>query len=112
MNSTLLFEQIKKKKSYLCIGLDTDPERIPNHLRVKEDPVLHFNKAIVENTHDTCVAYKINTAFYEATGSNGWKTLEKTVEYIKANYPDIFLIADAKRGDIGNTDKMYARSFF
>jgi orotidine-5'-phosphate decarboxylase len=112
MNSTLLFKKIQDKKSYLCIGLDSDSKKIPGHLHQEKDPVFSFNKAIIDNTHDACVAYKINTAFYEVNGSKGWETLEKTANYIKTNYPEIFLIADAKRGDIGNTAKMYARSFF
>ena len=112
MNKQELFNQIKKKKSYLCIGLDTDQEKLPAHLKNREDSVLQFNKAIINHTHQTCVAYKINTAFYEAQGIKGWKFLQDTAEYIKANYPEIFLIADAKRGDIGNTSKMYAKAFF
>ena len=112
MNSTYLFNQIKQKKSFLCIGLDSDSVKIPSHLSHNEDPVFSFNKTIIDNTYDTCVAYKINTAFYEANGSKGWITLEKTANYIKSKYPDILLIADAKRADIGNTARMYARTFF
>jgi orotidine-5'-phosphate decarboxylase len=104
-----LFENIKQKKSFLCIGLDTDLEKIPKHLLSSPDPVFEFNKRIIDSTHDLCVAYKINTAFYEANGGNGWESLEKTFDYIPKN---IFTIADAKRGDIGNTSAMYARAFF
>jgi orotidine-5'-phosphate decarboxylase len=112
MNATELSDQIKKKKSYLCVGLDSDPDKLPEHLKSKENAQFLFNKAIIDNTHDLCVAYKINTAFYEVNGSKGWEMLKKTAEYIKSNYPEIFLIADAKRGDIGNTARMYAKAFF
>jgi len=112
MNKQELFNQIKKKKSYLCIGLDTDWDKLPPHLKGSKDSVLQFNKAIIDHTQGTCVAYKINTAFYEAQGIKGWQFLQDTAEYIKTNYPEIFLIADAKRGDIGNTSKMYAKAFF
>jgi len=112
MNREKIFQQIKTKESFLCIGLDSDYQKIPSHLRNKKEAVFEFNKEIIEQTHDTCVAYKINTAFYEAMGSKGWEILEKTAAYIKKKYPEIFLIADAKRGDIGNTAKMYAKSFF
>ncbi|MFP4046575.1 MAG: orotidine-5'-phosphate decarboxylase [Bacteroidales bacterium] len=112
MSTARLFEKIRQKQSYLCIGLDSDADKIPSHLNNQEDPVFEFNKAIIDNTHDTCVSYKINTAFYETNGAKGWKTLEKTINYIKQNYPEIFVIADAKRGDIGNTARMYARTFF
>lgn len=107
-----IISQIKKKKSFLCIGLDTDLTKIPKHLLNTADPIFEFNKQIVDATHDLCVAYKPNTAFYESNGVEGWKSLEKTAKYIKEKYPEIFLIADAKRGDIGNTSKMYAKAFF
>lgn len=106
-----LFEQVKKKKSFLCVGLDSDIKKIPEHLTGAEDPVFEFNKAIVDATADVAIAYKPNIAFYESRGVEGWMTLEKTVKYIKAEYPEVFLIADAKRGDIGNTSEMYARAF-
>jgi len=111
MNYSELFEQIKKKKSFLCVGLDTDINKIPEFLLKKEDPMFEFNKAIVDATQKFTIAYKPNIAFYESMGTQGWITLEKTVNYIKSNYPEIFLIADAKRGDIGNTSKMYAKAF-
>ncbi|MBN2598627.1 orotidine-5'-phosphate decarboxylase [Labilibaculum sp.] len=111
MNYQALFEQIKKKKSFLCVGLDSDIKKIPAHLLNTEDPVFEFNKAIVDATAEFTVAYKPNIAFYECLGAKGWISLEKTVNYIKENYSDIFLIADAKRGDIGNTSKMYASAF-
>ena len=106
-----LFEQVKKKKSFLCVGLDSDIKKIPQHLMDAEDPVFEFNKAIVDATADVAIAYKPNIAFYESRGVEGWITLEKTVKYIKSTYPEIFTIADAKRGDIGNTSEMYARAF-
>lgn len=106
-----LFEQVKKKKSFLCVGLDSDIKKIPEHLMGMEDPVFEFNKAIVDATADVAVAYKPNIAFYESRGVAGWMSLEKTVKYIKTTYPEVFLIADAKRGDIGNTSEMYARAF-
>ncbi len=112
MDAKKLFAQIREKKSYLCVGLDSDPDKIPGHLRNHEEAQFLFNKAIIDCTHEFCVAYKINTAFYEVKGSQGWKMLEKTAGYIKSNYPGIFLIADAKRGDIGNTARMYAKTFF
>ncbi|MDQ1772252.1 orotidine-5'-phosphate decarboxylase [Labilibaculum sp. A4] len=111
MNYQALFEQIKKKRSFLCVGLDSDIKKIPAHLLNTEDPVFEFNKAIVDATAEFTVAYKPNIAFYECFGAKGWISLEKTVNYIKENYSDIFLIADAKRGDIGNTSKMYASAF-
>lgn len=111
MTTTQLIEQIKKKKSFLCIGLDVDLTKIPSFLLKEEDPIFAFNKAIIDATHHFCVAYKPNTAFYEAYGLNGWKSLEKTINYINKNYPEIFTIADAKRGDIGNTSTMYAKAF-
>ena len=95
-----LFEQVKKKKSFLCVGLDSDIKKLPQHLMGAEDPVYEFNKAIVDATADVAIAYKPNIAFYESNGVSGWITLEKTVKYIKSKYPEIFLIADAKRGDI------------
>ncbi len=112
MNYQALFEQIKKKKSFLCVGLDSDVKKIPSHLLKTEDPIFEFNKAIVDATAEYTVAYKPNIAFYECLGAKGWISLEKTVNYIKENYPEVFLIADAKRGDIGNTSKMYASAFF
>ncbi|WP_282015716.1 orotidine-5'-phosphate decarboxylase [Marinifilum flexuosum] len=111
MNYQALFEQIKKKKSFLCVGLDSDIKKIPSHLLDSEDPVFEFNKEIVDATAEFTVAYKPNIAFYECRGAQGWNSLEKTVNYIKEKYPEIFLIADAKRGDIGNTSKMYASAF-
>jgi orotidine-5'-phosphate decarboxylase len=107
-----LFENIKRKKSFLCVGLDTDITKIPEHLFEDEDAMFRFNKAIIDATAPYCVAYKPNLAFYESIGLEGWDVLDRTVEYIKTNYPDQFLIADAKRGDIGNTSAMYARTFF
>ncbi len=109
MNRKELITAIRDKKSVLCVGLDTDPEKIPNHLFTEEDPVFAFNKAIIDATRDYTVAYKINTAFYEAQGLKGWTSLAKTLDYIPK---DIFTIADAKRGDIGNTSEQYARAFF
>ena len=112
MTTQQLTEQIIKKKSFLCIGLDVDLNKIPQHLLQTEDPIFEFNKAIIDATHHLCVAYKPNTAFYEAYGLKGWKALEKTINYLNNNHPDIFTIADAKRGDIGNTSTMYAKAFF
>ena len=112
MTTKQLVEQIKSKKSFLCIGLDVDLNKIPNHLLTLEDPIFEFNKAIIDATHDLCVSYKPNTAFYEAYGIKGWQSLQKTINYINKNYPEIFTIADAKRGDIGNTSSMYAKAFF
>lgn len=112
MTKQQLFENIKRKQSFLCVGLDTDIKKIPKHLLMEEDPVFAFNKAIIDATADYCVAYKPNLAFYESLGAKGLLAFEKTVEYIRENYPDQFIIADAKRGDIGNTSEMYARSFF
>lgn len=109
MTREKLFEQILQKKSYLCIGLDTDPKKLPQHLLDSEDPVFEFNRQIVEATADLCVAYKPNIAFYEAQGPRGWVSLEKTLAHIPE---EIFTIADAKRGDIGNTSELYARTFF
>ena len=107
-----LFENIKRKQSFLCVGLDTDITRIPEHLFEEEDAMFRFNKAIIDATAPYCVAYKPNLAFYESLGLEGWDVLDRTVEYIRTNYPDQFIIADAKRGDIGNTSTMYARTFF
>lgn len=112
MTTQQLYEQIQKKKSFLCIGLDVDLNKIPSHLLELEDPIFEFNKAIIDTTHDLCVSYKPNTAFYEAYGIKGWQSLQKTINYINENYPEIFTIADAKRGDIGNTSTMYAKAFF
>jgi len=112
MNKQQLFENIKRKKSFLCVGLDTDIKKIPAHLLKEEDPIFAFNKAIIDATADLCIAYKPNLAFYESMGVKGWMAFEKTITYIKKNYPDQFIVADAKRGDIGNTSEMYARSFF
>lgn len=106
-----LYENIKRKKSFLCIGLDTDLKKIPKHLHKFSDPIFEFNKQIIDATHDLCVAYKPNTAFYESIGSAGWESLEKTADYLK-QFKDNFTIADAKRGDIGNTSSMYAQAFF
>jgi orotidine-5'-phosphate decarboxylase len=112
MTTQELVAQIKKKKSFLCIGLDVDLDKIPSHLLREKDPIFAFNKAIIDATHHLCVAFKPNTAFYEAYGLKGWKSLEKTIQYLNKNYPEIFTIADAKRGDIGNTSTMYAKAFF
>ena len=112
MTTTQLIEQIRLKKSFLCIGLDVDLTKIPPHLLATEDPIFEFNKAIIDATNDLCVSYKPNTAFYEAYGIKGWQSLQKTIDYINTNYPNIFTIADAKRGDIGNTSTMYAKAFF
>ncbi len=112
MNKQELITQIQQKKSFLCIGLDVDLAKIPTHLLLEEDPIFEFNKQIIDATHHLAVAFKPNTAFYEAYGLKGWKALEKTINYINENYPEIFTIADAKRGDIGNTSSMYAKAFF
>jgi orotidine-5'-phosphate decarboxylase len=109
MNRRELIQQIKQKQSYLCVGLDTDINKIPKHLLSQPDPVFAFNKQIIDDTKDLCIAYKINTAFYESLGVKGWESLERTVNYIPEN---IFRIADAKRGDIGNTSSYYAKAFF
>lgn len=111
MNHLKLFENIVKKHSFLCVGLDSEIEKIPSFLLKEEDPVFEFNKQVIDATHKYSVAYKPNVAFYECYGAKGWTSLEATVRYIKENYPDIFVIADAKRGDIGNTSKMYAKAF-
>ena len=107
-----LFRIIQKKKSFLCVGFDTDINKIPKHLLSNDDPIFEFNKQIVDATHEVTVAYKPNLAFYESLGSKGWDSLEKTVNYIRSVTSDIFIIADAKRGDIGNTSAMYASTFF
>jgi orotidine-5'-phosphate decarboxylase len=107
-----LIAQIKLKKSFLCIGLDVDIHKIPKHLLETEDPIFEFNKQIIDATHHLAVAYKPNTAFYECYGLEGWKSLEKTIQYLNEKHPEIFTIADAKRGDIGNTSTMYAKAFF
>lgn len=112
MTTNQLINQIKKKKSFLCIGLDVDLNKIPKHLLKEDDPIFAFNKAIIDATHHLCVAYKPNTAFYEAYGIKGWQALEKTINYLNEKHPEIFTIADAKRGDIGNTSTMYAKAFF
>ncbi len=112
MTTQQLIAQIRKKQSFLCIGLDVDLEKIPAYLLQEEDPIFAFNKAIIDATHHLCVAYKPNTAFYEAYGLKGWRSLERTIDYLNANYPEIFTIADAKRGDIGNTSTRYAKAFF
>lgn len=109
MTRAALYQQIIQKKSYLCVGLDTDLDRIPKHLHQEEDPIFSFNKAIIDATHDLCVAYKPNLAFYETLGPQGWTSLQKTLDYIPDTH---FTIADAKRGDIGNTSKRYASAFF
>lgn len=112
MTRQQLIDNIRRKQSFLCVGLDTDIKKIPRHLLGEDDPIFAFNKAIIDATAPYCVAYKPNLAFYECGGLKGWAAFEKTVKYIKENYPDKFIIADAKRGDIGNTSAMYARSFF
>ena len=112
MTTDTLISEIYKKKSFLCIGLDVDLNKIPKHLLNEEDPIFAFNKAIIDATHHLAVAYKPNTAFYEAYGIKGWHALEKTINYLNENHPEIFTIADAKRGDIGNTSTMYAKAFF
>ncbi len=112
MKTAELIQNVNAKKSFLCIGLDVDLDKIPVHLLEDKDPIFSFNKAIIDATHPFAVAYKPNTAFYEAHGIKGWQALEKTIKYLNKNHPDIFTIADAKRGDIGNTSAMYARAFF
>lgn len=109
MNRAQLFQQIQLKKSYLCVGLDTDIEKIPSHLLTTADPIYEFNKAIIDATKEHCVAFKPNLAFYEALGIKGWESLKKTIDYIPK---DCLIIADAKRGDIGNTSALYAKAFF
>jgi orotidine-5'-phosphate decarboxylase len=112
VTTSQLVQQIRTKKSFLCIGLDVDINKIPEHLLKENDPIFAFNKAIIDATHHLCVAYKPNTAFYEAYGIKGWRALEKTINYLNEKHPEIFTIADAKRGDIGNTSTMYAKAFF
>lgn len=112
MTTQQLTEQIQLKKSFLSVGLDVDLTKIPQHLLETEDPIFEFNKAIIDATHDICVSYKPNIAFYEAYGIKGWQALQKTINYINESYPEMFTIADAKRGDIGNTSSMYAKAFF
>jgi orotidine-5'-phosphate decarboxylase len=112
MDHSNLFKKIVSKRSFLCVGLDPEIEKIPSFLLRTKDPVFEFNKRIIDSTSNYAVAYKPNIAFYECNGPSGWKSLESTLKYIRKNYPDIFVIADAKRGDIGNTSKMYARTFF
>ncbi|MEJ2584559.1 MAG: orotidine-5'-phosphate decarboxylase [Robiginitalea sp.] len=112
MTTEQLITQIRAKQSFLCVGLDTDLEKIPEFLKKTKDPIFAFNKAIIDATHSYCVAYKPNTAFYEAYGSDGWAALERTIAYLNEKYPKHFTIADAKRGDIGNTSDRYARAFF
>lgn len=112
MNYKQLVDQIRAKKSFLCVGLDTDPAKLPSCLIDKEDAVFEFNRRIIDATAPYCIAYKPNLAFYEANGVEGWVALERTIGYIRENYPEMFIIADAKRGDIGNTSKLYARTFF
>lgn len=112
MNRSKLVNQIKTKRSFLCVGLDTDLKKMPEHLLKEEDPIFAFNKAIIDATADYCVSYKPNLAFYEAFGVKGLISFEKTIKYLKDNYPNHFIVADAKRGDIGNTSAMYARTFF
>jgi orotidine-5'-phosphate decarboxylase len=112
MTTQQLHEQILQKKSFLCVGLDPDLTKIPPHLLETEDPIFEFNKAIIDATHDLALGYKPNTAFFEAYGIKGWMSLQKTINYINENFPEIFTIADAKRGDIGNTSSMYAKAFF
>lgn len=112
MNRSELVNQIKTKRSFLCVGLDTDLKKVPQHILNDEDPIFAFNKAIIDATADYCVSYKPNLAFYEAFGVKGLISFEKTIKYLKENYPNHFIVADAKRGDIGNTSAMYARTFF
>jgi orotidine-5'-phosphate decarboxylase len=112
MNVDSLFKNILKKQSFLCVGLDSDPDKLPFHLKNTENPVFEFNKQIINATAPYTVAYKPNLAFYESRGLDGWRDLELTTRFIKENYPDQFIIADAKRGDIGNTSAMYAKAFF
>ncbi len=112
MTTAQLVAQIQQKKSFLCIGLDVDLTKIPAHLLESEDPIFEFNKAIIDATHDLAVSYKPNIAFYEAYGVKGWVALQKTIAYLNESYPEIYTIADAKRGDIGNTASMYAKAFF
>lgn len=112
MDKSQLISNIFRKRSFLCVGLDTDLKKVPEHLLTDDDPIFAFNRAIIDATAPYCVAYKPNLAFYECYGVRGWQSLEKTIHYLRTNYPDQFILADAKRGDIGNTSAMYARSFF
>jgi len=112
MDHSGLFRNIREKRSFLCVGLDSEIEKIPSSLSKSKDPVFEFNRRIIDATHNYAVAYKPNVAFYECNGPKGWKSLQSTLDYIRKNYPDIFVIADAKRGDIGNTSKMYAKEFY
>ena len=112
MDLNNLVLEIKRKKSFLCLGLDSDLSKIPSHLLKESDPIFSFNKNLIDSLHEIIVAVKINTAFYETNGSNGWISLEKTINYINLKYPNLFTIADAKRGDIGNTSDKYAKAFF
>ena len=112
MTTEQLTSHIREKQSFLCVGLDTDLDKIPRHLLQEEDPIFAFNKAIIDATRDYCVAYKPNTAFYEAYGARGWQSLERTIGYLNATCPEHFTIADAKRGDIGNTSTRYAKAFY
>jgi orotidine-5'-phosphate decarboxylase len=112
MNAEQLFDQIKQKQSFLCIGLDTEIAKLPDHLKDAELPLFEFNRRIIDATHDLVIAYKPNVAFYECSGISGWQQLEMTIDHIRNNYPDILIIADAKRGDIGNTSKKYAETFY
>lgn len=112
MTKEQLAEQIKKKQSFLCVGLDIDLDKIPTHLKKKDDPIFSFAKAIIDSTHEYAVAYKPNLAFFESYGVKGWQAFQKIMEYLNSNFPDHFTIADAKRGDIGNTAKRYAKAFF
>lgn len=112
MNKSQLFDQILRKQSFLCVGLDTDIKKVPEHLLDSNDPIYNFNKAIINATAPYCVAFKPNLAFYEDSGLQGWLAFEKTVAYIKQRFPDMLIIADAKRGDIGNTSQLYAHTFF
>lgn len=112
MDQLQLFSNIVRKRSFLCVGLDSETDKIPSFLHKLKDPVFAFNRRIIDATHKYAVAYKPNIAFYESSGAKGWLALEATVKYIRKEYPDIFIIADAKRGDIGNTSRMYAQAFF
>jgi orotidine-5'-phosphate decarboxylase len=112
MNAEQLYENILRKRSFLCVGLDTESEKLPKHLHGSDDPVFEFNRRIIDATAPYAVAFKPNVAFYECNGTKGWESLSRTIRYIRENHPDCFVIADAKRGDIGNTSKMYARAFF
>jgi len=112
MTTTALVEQIKLKKSFLCVGLDVDLDKIPKHLLDLEDPIFEFCKTIIDATAPYCVAYKPNIAFFEAYGLKGWQSLERVIQYLNTSYPEQFTIADAKRGDIGNTATRYAKAFF